>query len=226
MGGCLGGVGHRALPWCIIIRLPASPACPPLLFLPALPALPAGDQQGGAAHCCLPRGGARRGRLVPAVHRAPAQGGCPVYCRVYCRGVLPGRAGDVLCPLPFPLHPLSVHACPPSRLPFLTEVAAACCCLLRHIHPPALQVSIVPRGSAALGFAQYLPNENMLMTTEQVGGCQGHHGWLSACGGWAWVVGCMRQPPMSVPALGSQWDAHYVLTPFPASPPLSPPPCS
>lgn len=32
------------------------------------------------------------------------------------------------------------------------------------------QVSIVPRGSAALGFAQYLPNENMLMTTEQVRG--------------------------------------------------------
>lgn len=30
------------------------------------------------------------------------------------------------------------------------------------------QVSIVPRGTAALGFAQYLPNENMLMTTEQV----------------------------------------------------------
>lgn len=35
--------------------------------------------------------------------------------------------------------------------------------------PPSPQVSIVPRGSAALGFAQYLPNENMLMTTEQVG---------------------------------------------------------
>ena len=31
-----------------------------------------------------------------------------------------------------------------------------------------LQVSIVPRGAAALGFAQYLPNENMLMTTEQM----------------------------------------------------------
>jgi AFG3 family protein len=31
-----------------------------------------------------------------------------------------------------------------------------------------LQVSIVPRGTAALGFAQYLPNENMLMTTEQM----------------------------------------------------------
>ena len=35
--------------------------------------------------------------------------------------------------------------------------------------PLVLQVSIVPRGSAALGFAQYLPNENMLVTTEQVG---------------------------------------------------------
>jgi len=33
---------------------------------------------------------------------------------------------------------------------------------------PLLKVSIVPRGSAALGFAQYLPNENMLMTTEQM----------------------------------------------------------
>eukprot|EP01025_Chloroclados_australasicus_P059153 TRINITY_DN7469_c0_g1_i1.p1 TRINITY_DN7469_c0_g1~~TRINITY_DN7469_c0_g1_i1.p1 ORF type:complete len:807 (+),score=137.38 TRINITY_DN7469_c0_g1_i1:792-3212(+) len=33
---------------------------------------------------------------------------------------------------------------------------------------PLLKVSIVPRGSAALGFAQYLPNENLLMTTEQI----------------------------------------------------------
>jgi AFG3 family protein len=33
---------------------------------------------------------------------------------------------------------------------------------------PLLKVSIVPRGTAALGFAQYLPNENMLMTTEQM----------------------------------------------------------
>lgn len=31
-----------------------------------------------------------------------------------------------------------------------------------------LQVSIVPRGAAALGFAQYLPSENMLMPTEQM----------------------------------------------------------
>lgn len=29
-------------------------------------------------------------------------------------------------------------------------------------------MSIVPRGSAALGFAQYLPNENLLMTKEQM----------------------------------------------------------
>jgi AFG3 family protein len=34
---------------------------------------------------------------------------------------------------------------------------------------PLLKVSIVPRGSAALGFAQYLPSENLLMTTEQMG---------------------------------------------------------
>ncbi len=33
---------------------------------------------------------------------------------------------------------------------------------------PLLKVSIVPRGSAALGFAQYLPSENMLMTMEQM----------------------------------------------------------
>lgn len=33
---------------------------------------------------------------------------------------------------------------------------------------PLLKVSIVPRGSAALGFAQYLPSENLLMTQEQM----------------------------------------------------------
>ena len=33
---------------------------------------------------------------------------------------------------------------------------------------PLLKVSIVPRGSAALGFAQYLPSENLLMNTEQM----------------------------------------------------------
>ena len=33
---------------------------------------------------------------------------------------------------------------------------------------PLLKVSIVPRGAAALGFAQYLPSENMLMTVEQM----------------------------------------------------------
>eukprot|EP00803_Ostreobium_quekettii_P002176 evm.model.scf_1526.3 EVM.evm.TU.scf_1526.3 scf_1526:22105-28389(-) len=33
---------------------------------------------------------------------------------------------------------------------------------------PLMKVSIVPRGTAALGFAQYLPNENNLMTTEQL----------------------------------------------------------
>lgn len=33
---------------------------------------------------------------------------------------------------------------------------------------PLLKVSIVPRGTAALGFAQYLPSENLLMTTQQM----------------------------------------------------------
>jgi len=33
---------------------------------------------------------------------------------------------------------------------------------------PLLKVSIVPRGSAALGFAQYLPSENLLMTGAQM----------------------------------------------------------
>ncbi len=39
---------------------------------------------------------------------------------------------------------------------------------LTKLRAPVLQVSIVPRGSAALGFAQYLPSENLLMTTEQM----------------------------------------------------------
>ncbi|GFY93243.1 FTSH protease 10 [Actinidia rufa] len=33
---------------------------------------------------------------------------------------------------------------------------------------PLLKVTIVPRGTAALGFAQYVPNENLLMTNEQL----------------------------------------------------------
>ncbi|XP_047310127.1 ATP-dependent zinc metalloprotease FTSH 10, mitochondrial-like [Impatiens glandulifera] len=33
---------------------------------------------------------------------------------------------------------------------------------------PLLKVTIVPRGTAALGFAQYVPNENLLMTKEQM----------------------------------------------------------
>lgn len=33
---------------------------------------------------------------------------------------------------------------------------------------PLLKVSIVPRGTAALGFAQYLPSENLLMTVPQM----------------------------------------------------------
>ncbi|KAI4368849.1 hypothetical protein MLD38_017360 [Melastoma candidum] len=33
---------------------------------------------------------------------------------------------------------------------------------------PLLKVTIVPRATAALGFAQYVPNENLLMTKEQI----------------------------------------------------------
>ncbi|KAK4419056.1 ATP-dependent zinc metalloprotease FTSH 8, mitochondrial [Sesamum alatum] len=33
---------------------------------------------------------------------------------------------------------------------------------------PLLKVTIVPRGTAALGFAQYVPSENLLMTKEQI----------------------------------------------------------
>jgi AFG3 family protein len=33
---------------------------------------------------------------------------------------------------------------------------------------PLLKVSIVPRGASVLGFAQYLPNENVLLTKEQL----------------------------------------------------------
>jgi AFG3 family protein len=33
---------------------------------------------------------------------------------------------------------------------------------------PFLKVTIVPRGTAALGFAQYVPSENLLMTKEQL----------------------------------------------------------
>ncbi|KAL4193009.1 hypothetical protein AMTRI_Chr06g197240 [Amborella trichopoda] len=33
---------------------------------------------------------------------------------------------------------------------------------------PLLKVTIAPRGTAALGFAQYIPNENLLMTKEQL----------------------------------------------------------
>ncbi|KAH1141860.1 hypothetical protein GYH30_032858 [Glycine max] len=38
---------------------------------------------------------------------------------------------------------------------------------LEHVEP-LLKVTIVPRGTAALGFAQYVPNENLLMTKEQL----------------------------------------------------------
>jgi len=33
---------------------------------------------------------------------------------------------------------------------------------------PLLKVTIVPRGTASLGFAQYVPSENLLMTKEQL----------------------------------------------------------
>jgi len=33
---------------------------------------------------------------------------------------------------------------------------------------PLLKVTIVPRGTAALGFAQYVPSENLLRTKEQL----------------------------------------------------------
>ena len=35
---------------------------------------------------------------------------------------------------------------------------------------PLLKVSIVPRGTATLGFAQYLPNESVLLTKARHGG--------------------------------------------------------
>ena len=40
--------------------------------------------------------------------------------------------------------------------------------LLEHTDP-VLKVSIVPRAKGALGFAQYLPSDQKLYTTEQVG---------------------------------------------------------
>jgi len=37
-----------------------------------------------------------------------------------------------------------------------------------HTHTTNVQVSIVPRGASVLGFAQYLPNESLLMTKEKL----------------------------------------------------------
>ena len=45
---------------------------------------------------------------------------------------------------------------------------AVCGWYLEHADP-LLKVSIIPRGSAALGYAQYLPQEQFLYTTQQVG---------------------------------------------------------
>jgi cell division protease FtsH len=44
---------------------------------------------------------------------------------------------------------------------------AVCGWFLEHAHP-LVKVSIVPRGVAALGYAQYLPKEQFLYTTEQM----------------------------------------------------------
>src|SRR5690606_11999585 len=44
---------------------------------------------------------------------------------------------------------------------------AVCGWFLEHAHP-LVKVSIVPRGVAALGYAQYLPKEQFLYTTEQL----------------------------------------------------------
>src|SRR5690606_24682601 len=44
---------------------------------------------------------------------------------------------------------------------------AVCGWFLEHAHP-LIKVSIVPRGVAALGYAQYLPKEQYLYTTEQM----------------------------------------------------------
>lgn len=44
---------------------------------------------------------------------------------------------------------------------------AVCGWFLEHAHP-LVKVSIVPRGTAALGYAQYLPKEQFLYTTEQL----------------------------------------------------------
>jgi AFG3 family protein len=44
---------------------------------------------------------------------------------------------------------------------------AVCGWFLEHAHP-LLKVSIIPRGVGALGYAQYLPKENFLQSTEQM----------------------------------------------------------
>jgi AFG3 family protein len=45
---------------------------------------------------------------------------------------------------------------------------AVCGWFLEHAHP-LLKVSIIPRGGGALGYAQYLPKEDYLMSTKQMG---------------------------------------------------------
>ena len=75
---------------------------------------------------------------------------------------------------------------------------------------PLLKVSIVPRGTAALGFAQYLPSENLLMTAEQMADmtCMALGGRAAeqarvAEWGQGWGVACRPPacpPPLSCPS--------------------------
>ena len=82
-----------------------------------------------------------------------------------------------------PYLPLVLLFCPPNPLPpapcqvispeerrtvaYHEAGHAVVAWFLEHTEP-LLKVSIVPRGTAALGFAQYLPNENLLVTKEQL----------------------------------------------------------
>ena len=54
------------------------------------------------------------------------------------------------------------------QLTLSTAIPAHCDQAQVYLRSELQQVSIVPRGAAALGFAQYLPSENMLMTVQQM----------------------------------------------------------
>ena len=83
------------------------------------------------------------------------------------------------------------------------------------------QVSIVPRGSAALGFAQYLPSENMLMTMEQMldmtcmalGGRAAEQALLGKISTgvtpnlWHMLSPCAKKPTHAVRVSGNSKDA-------------------